>query len=143
MAETFNDTLDVAREAVRPRSFSRPYWAATRDKRLVLQYDRVSGRYQFFPRATGIASGRRQLEWREVSGRGEVFSYTIARRARPPFQGHEPFLIVVVTLEEGVNVMANMVGCGADEIRIGLRVVPHWHPLPDGTHLLMFQPDRG
>jgi hypothetical protein len=21
-------------------------------------------------------------------------------------------------------------------------VKPHWHPLDDGTHLLMFQPDR-
>ncbi len=70
MADILKDTLDVAREAVKPRSFSRPFWAATRDKRLVLQYDRTNGQYQFFPRATGIATGRRALEWREVSGKG-------------------------------------------------------------------------
>jgi len=23
-----------------------------------------------------------------------------------------------------------------------MKVKPHWHPLEDGTHLLMFQPDR-
>ncbi len=142
MADTLNDTLVVAREAPKPRSFSKPFWQATRDKKLMIQYCRRSGRYQFFPRATSIHSGRRDLEWREVSGKGEIFTYTVARRARPPFQGHEPFLIVVVTLDEGVNVMANMIRCGLDEIRIGMRVVPHWAPLPDGTHLLMFEPDR-
>jgi hypothetical protein len=24
-----------------------------------------------------------------------------------------------------------------------MRVKPYWHPLDDGTHLLMFQPDNG
>jgi hypothetical protein len=86
---------------------------------------------------------RRQLllEWREVSGKGEIFSYTIARRARPPFQGHELFLIGLVTLDEGVNVMANIVHCGLEKIRIGLRVKPFWLPLANGTHLLMFEQD--
>jgi uncharacterized OB-fold protein len=136
-----NDTLDVAREPPTPRSFSRAYWEATREKRLILQYDRRSGKYQFFPRATSIYDGHRDLEWREVSGKGEVFSYTIAHRARPPFQGHEPFAIGLVTLDEGVNVMGNIVHCTRDRLRIGLRVKPFWMPLKNGTHLLMFEPD--
>ena len=137
-----NDTSGVTRETPPSRTFSKPYWDATREKKLLLQYDPQSSRYQFFPRPTGIATGRRALEWREVSGKGEVFTYTVAHRAREPFRGHEPFLIVLVTLDEGVNVMANMVDCGLDDIRIGLRVKPHWAPLPNGTHLLMFTPDR-
>jgi len=70
-----------------------------------------------------------------------VFSYTIAHRARPPFQGHEPFAIGLVTLDEGVNVMANIVHCSRDRLKIGLRVKPFWAPLANGTHLLMFEPD--
>jgi uncharacterized protein len=135
------DTLGVTREPPTPRSFSRAYWEATREKRLILQYDRRSGRYQFFPRATSIYNGHRDLEWREVSGRGEVFSYTIAYRARPPFQGHEPFAIGLVTLDEGVNVMGNIVHCTRDQLKIGLRVKPFWMPLANGAHLLMFEPD--
>jgi len=109
---------------------------------LLLQYDPKVGRYQFYPRATGIATGNRKLEWREVSGKGEIFSFTVARRTREPFRGHEPFLIVLVTLDEGVNVMANMIDCTLEEMKIGLRVKPYWAPLPNGTHLLMFTPDR-
>lgn len=141
-ATQIKDTLNIQREIPPPRSYSQPYWEATRDKKLLLQYDPKVGRYQFFPRAAGIATGHRDLEWREVSGKGEVFSFTIARRTREPFRGHEPFFIVLVTLDEGVNVMANMVDCSLEEMKIGLRVKPYWHPLPNGTHQLMFTPDR-
>lgn len=137
----FDDTLKVPRGPSAPRSFSRAYWDATRERRLLMQFDSKVGKYQFPPRATSIHTGRRSLEWREVSGRGEVFSYTIARRAPPPFAGHEPFLIALVVLDEGVSVMANLVGLGEEEPHIGMRVVPFWAPLPDGTNLLMFQPD--
>jgi len=137
-----NDTLDVPREAPKPRTFAKPFWEATREKKLLLQYDRRDGSYQFPPRPTGMRSGRRDLEWREVSGKGKIFTFTVARRAREPFRGHEPFLIAMVTLDEGVNVMANIVNCPLDDMAIGVRVKPFWAPLPDGTHLLMFEPDR-
>lgn len=137
-----NDTRDVPREAPKFRSFSKPFWEATRDKKLLLQFDPAVGKFQFYPRATSIYTGRRALEWREASGRGAVHSFTVARRARPPFQGKEPFFIAVVTLDEGVNVMGDMVNCAWDEMKIGLRVKPYWHPLPDGFHMLMFTPDR-
>lgn len=136
-----NDTLSVTREPPKPRTFSKAYWDATRAKRLIVQYDKRSGNYQFFPRATSIYNGHRDLEWREVSGKGEIFSFTIAYRARAPFQGHEPFVIGLVTLDEGVNVMGNIVHCTRDRLKIGLRVKPFWTPLANGTHLLMFEPD--
>jgi len=142
MSTPLNDTLSVKREAPKPRSFSRPFWEATREKKLLVQFSRGSGKYQFFPRATSIYNGRRDLEWREVSGKGEIFTYTIARRAREPFQGHEPFFIATVTLDVGVNVLANVVHCALEDMRIGMPVVPFWAPLPNGTHLLMFQPAR-
>jgi uncharacterized OB-fold protein len=136
------DTLDVKREPVPHRTFSKAYWDASREKKLIIQYDPRTKRYQHFPRPASIVTGHRALEWREVSGKGEIFSYTIARRTREPFAGHEPFFLVLVTLDEGVNVMGNMVGCAHEEMKIGLRVKPYWAPLSNGTHLLMFQPDR-
>ena len=141
-SNVLNDTFDVKR-AIKPFSFSRPFWEATRHKKLVIQYCRRTGKFQHHPRPTSIFTGRRRdIEWREVSGKGEVFSWTIARRGPAPFHGHEPYLVASVTLDVGVNVIANMVHCAADEIRIGMKVMPCWMPLEDGTHLLMFEPDR-
>ena len=50
-------------------------------------------------------------------------------------------MIGLVTLDEQVNVMANIVHCDRDRLNIGLRVKPFWAPLSNGTHLLMFEPD--
>jgi uncharacterized OB-fold protein len=138
-----NDLLDIERPLPPARSFSAPFWDATREKRLVIQYDRVADAYQFYPRPTSIHTGRRaNLEWREVSGRGKVFSYTIVRRARPPFRDREPYIVAMVTLNEGVNVMSNIIHCSEDELATGMLVKPYWHALPDGRHLLLFEPDR-
>ncbi len=143
MSTPVNDTLNVKREPPPARSYSKPFWEATREKKLVIQYDTQAKQYQFYPRATSIHTGRRsKLEWREVSGKGEVFSFSVIRRARPPFEGNEPFVLAVVTLDEGVNVMGNLVHCTVEEIKIGLKVKPFWAPLPNGTHLLMFEPER-
>jgi uncharacterized OB-fold protein len=137
------DMLTIERPLPPVRSFSAPFWEATREKRLLLQYDRVAEAYQFYPRPTSIHTGRRaNLEWREVSGRGQVFSHTIVRRARPPFRDHEPYFIVMVTLDEGVNVMSNVTNCAPEEMKAGLRLKPYWLPLADGRHLLLFEPDR-
>ena len=140
MNENLNNTLGVERPVPRHYSFSEPYWQGTREKKLLLQYCRTSGQYQFYPRPVSIFSGTRDLEWREVSGRGQVFSWTVAHIARPPFAGHTPYLVATVTLDEGVNVIANLINCPLDRVAIGLRVRPAWTPLPDGTNLLLFEP---
>jgi uncharacterized OB-fold protein len=141
-ADVLNDTFAVKR-AIKPSSFTQPFWAATRAKKLVIQYCRASGKYQHFPRPTSIFTGRKSdIEWREVSGRGEIFSWTVVRRGIVGFHGHEPYLIASVTLDVGVNVIANLVNCTLHEVCIGMKVVPYWLPMDDGMHLLMFQPER-
>lgn len=138
-----NNTFDVSRPDVTPYNFSRPFWEATREKKLLIQYCPASGRYQFLPRPVSIFTGTRKLEWREVSGRGTLFSYTIASRGPDVFRGHEPYAVGMVTLDEGVNIIGNVVNCDRGALRIGMRVAPHWHPMADGKHLLMFQPEQG
>lgn len=135
-----NDTLNIERQAPAFRSYSEPYWNGTKEKKLLVQYDKSVGRYQWYPRATSRFTGKAsQLEWREVKGEGEVYSFTIVRRARPPFQGHEPFFLAVVTLPEGVQIMGNTVGISLEEMKPGLKVKPYWHGLPGGYHMLMWQ----
>ena len=142
MSEKLNDIRDVARAVPRSFRFSRPFWEATRERKLLLQYCPATGRYQFYPRPVSLFTGRTDIEWREVSGRGEVFAYTVAHVARPPFAGHTPFLIATVTLDEGVNIVGDVINCSMDEIAVGMRVRPAWAPLPDGTNLLLFEPDH-
>jgi uncharacterized OB-fold protein len=135
-----NDTLSVPRAPIKPANFSLPFWEGTREKKVLLQYCPRTKQYQYYPRPVSLFTGRRDLEWREVSGHGEIFSYTVARLGNGPFRGHEPYVIALVRLLEGVNVMAHVVRCDLDAIKVGMKVVPFWAPLPDGFNLLMYQP---
>jgi uncharacterized OB-fold protein len=140
--DLLSDTFELKR-SIKPSSFTRPYWEATRERKLLIQYCRATGKYQHHPRPTSIFTGRkRDVEWREVSGHGEIFSWTVVRRGPAAFRGHEPYVVASVTLDVNVNVIANLVRCPLQEVAIGMKVVPYWLPMDDGMHLLMFQPER-
>jgi len=47
-----------------------------------------------------------------------------------------------IQLDEGVNVIADVVNCKAEDLKVGMPVKPYWHPLANGEHLLMWQPDK-
>lgn len=143
MSEQFNDMSGVERVMPRTFRFSQPFWDATREKKVLIQYCPETEQYQFYPRPVSLFTGKRNLEWREVSGRGSIFAYSVAHIARPPFAGHTPYFFATVTLDEGVNVIADVVRCGREQMAVGMRVRPTWAPLPDGTNLLMFEPDSG
>lgn len=138
--QALNNTFAVERAPIKPMSFTKPFWEATREKKLLIQYCRDSKKYQFFPRPTSIYTGKRNLEWREVSGNGFVYSYTITRRTRPPFRGNEPFAIAMVELDEGVRIMADLINVTEDQIKIGMKVKPIWIPLPEGYNLVAYEP---
>jgi uncharacterized protein len=140
--QTVNDTRAIPRGPIHPYAFSRPFWEATREKRLLVQYCPSSRQYQFFPRPISIATGRRRLEWREVNGRGEIYSLSLTHRGIGTFEGHEPYLVILVRLDVGVDVLSNLVNCPSADACIGLRVKPFWLPLDDGRHLLLFEPER-
>ena len=137
-----NDTSSVKR-SIRRYGFSKPYWEGTREKKLILQYCCATGKFQHYPRPVSIYTGRRRdIEWREVSGKGAIFSFCITHRGSSAFRGQEPYAVISVTLDEGVNGIANMMHCTRNELHIDLRVRPCWLPLEDRTNLLMFEPDR-
>lgn len=137
----YNDTLSIQRDAIRPLPFSEPFWAATRGKRLLVQHCPRTGVPQFFPRPVSIATGRSDLEWKEVDGLGEIYSYTVTHVGLKPFRGHEPYVVILARLDIGVDIVSNLVNFREDQLRIGQRIRPFWMPLDDGRHLLLFEPD--
>ncbi len=63
------------------------------------------------------------LTWREMSGRGVVYSYTVVRRSRDPyFADRVPYLVAVVELAEGIRLLSNIVEADPSQVRIGTPV---------------------
>jgi hypothetical protein len=60
------------------------------------------------------------LEWIEASGAGVVHSYSIIHRASvPEFRDRVPYVLAMIDLAEGVQMITNIVGDDALSVQIG------------------------
>jgi uncharacterized OB-fold protein len=117
-----------------------PFWKATKDHRLLIQYCTDTGRAQWFPRSVSLRTGRRHLEWREVSGEGTVYTFTVTQRAWPGHEDRAPYVVALVELPEGVRILANVLHCDPDEVRIGMPVRLCWEHLSQDIEYPAFEP---
>ena len=105
MNKPLKDTLSVKRN-IKHFDFSEPYWEGTKQKKLVLQRCKATGKFQHFPRPVSIFTGRRRdIEWKEAKSadretllqRGDVdyiaasYSITPEREKKVDFAG--PYLL--------------------------------------------------
>ena len=127
------------RPAPEPTSFTRPFWDAARERRLLLQYCTVARKFQHYPRPVSIYTGRKTIEWREVMGTGHVYAFTVTQRAPPAFRGREPYTVATIELDERVRLMSNVVACEPSAVRIGARVRLAWSPTAGGFNFPVFE----
>jgi hypothetical protein len=120
---------------------ARPFWAGARAGKLVLQACADTGRLQHYPRPVSLFTGRRRLEWREVSGRGVVYAHTVVRVPGPGLEGRLPLAVALIELEEGVRIIANILDCKPEDVKIGQRVRLAWDHFDDGTPYPAFRID--
>src|SRR5690242_11834657 len=120
------DILSVDRPLPVPTSVSKPFWDAAKCKELVFQFCPASGRFQHHPRPVSAQTGQRNLEWRRVSGRGQVFAFTVTERGPGPFRSAGRYVVATIELDEGVRIVSNVVNCAPSAVRIGMRVRLFW-----------------
>ncbi len=105
-----------------PTSVSKAYWDSINEENLKIPHCLTCGAVHFYPHALCVRCMSKDLEYRPVSGRGTVYSYTVIRSPQPAFKGLEPYVVANVELDEGVRMMANVLTDDPDSIRIGTRV---------------------
>jgi uncharacterized OB-fold protein len=133
----------VVDELPRPVAISvtRPFWDGLAVDEVRLQRCRACAAWVFYPRPRCAACLSADLEWHTVSGRGTVYSYTVARQAtHPAFAAEVPQLLAIVELDEGVRMTTTIVGVAPDDLRVGLSVAPVFDHGSDGMTLLRFRP---
>jgi uncharacterized protein len=121
---------------------SAPFWDALAQHRIVIQYSPSSQAYVFYPRVRAPGTLVDDLEWREISGMGTLYSYTVARRpVSPHFADAVPQLLAIVEWDEGPRFSTEMVNIDPGELRVGMRVQPVFFDYPeDEVTLLRYEP---
>ncbi|MCZ6558602.1 MAG: Zn-ribbon domain-containing OB-fold protein [SAR324 cluster bacterium] len=119
---------------------TRPFWDAAKAHKFVLQHCGDCGKYVHYPRAICPHCNGRNMDWRDASGEGEIYSFTVARRpAGPAFKEDVPYVIVLVDLKEGPRMLSNLVTDDVDGVRIGQRVKVMFDEVTDEITLPKFE----
>jgi uncharacterized protein len=119
-----------------------PFWSATAQRRLLVPYCRRCGDWIWYPRPLCAACSSTDIEWREHSGRGTIYTFTDVRKGFGAFAGSVPYVIAYVDLDDGPRVLTNIVGAELSELSVGQPVELSWSPTGSGAALPRFTPVR-
>lgn len=109
---------------------SGPFWQAARAHKLLLQFDRKTGRAQFYPRPQSLYS-EHGTEWREACGRGKLLALTLSRVAPKALEHLAPYALGLVQLEEGPRLLAR-IDAPYESLRIGQALTLAWDDRTSG-----------
>lgn len=130
-----------ARPLPRPTPTTQPFWDGARKKKLMLQYDPAARAYQFWPRQCSVLTGKRNVQWKETSGKGAIYAVTETHVPAAGFERREPYLLGLIDLDEGVRIIANLVNMEVADAKIGARVKVVWEKLSDDINYFAFEPE--
>jgi uncharacterized OB-fold protein len=106
-----------------PTKETQPYWDGCKQHELRVQKCAACGHHQFYPRLYCTTCMSDRVEWVKTSGRAKILSYTIIYRpVTQAFAGNVPYVVAMVTLDEGPQMMTNIVGCEPEKVHIGMPV---------------------
>lgn len=120
-----------------------PFWQAAAEHRLVVQRCSACGRTRLPPAPVCPACRSPESDWKTLSGRGAVYTYTVVHR--PIAAGQPlPFVIAVIALEGagGVRMISNVVAVEPTEVRVGLPVELVWEDMSAELAIPRFRPVR-
>jgi len=121
--------------------WAKPFWEACREKRLAIQKCKECGKHVFYPRIACPHCFSDRLDWVEASGKGTVYTYSVVVSNAPSaFIKDMPYVIAVIRLEEGVQMLSNVVECKPEDVRCDMPVEVTFEKLDEQFTLPKFRP---
>jgi uncharacterized OB-fold protein len=112
-----------------------PFYEAAAAGRLLIKACLACGQAFHYPRDLCPFCISDRTEWREASGRGAIYAFTVMRRA--PI----PYAVASVALAEGPQMLTNIVDCDFDALSSGMPVRVVFRPTDGGPPVPMFTPE--
>ncbi len=127
-------------------AFTRPYWDAAAEGRLLLRRCRGCGRAHHYPREFCPYCWSEDTVWEQASGLATLYTWSVVHlNDLPPFSARVPYTAAVVDLAEGPRMMTEIVDCEERDLAVGLVLGVAFRREVDGTRefaVPVFRPSR-
>lgn len=100
-----------------------PYWQAAKRREFVAQRCRSCGYTHLPPGPACTNCLSADQDWVRLSGRGTIYSYGVYYQCwHEGFAGDIPYNVALISLEEGLQIVSQVIGCDNEELDCGLAV---------------------
>ncbi|MGO9927962.1 MAG: Zn-ribbon domain-containing OB-fold protein [Mycobacterium sp.] len=118
-----------------------PFWQGCQSGELRYQRCEACGLSNFPPTEHCRQCLSSELRWQQSNGRGEIYSWTVVHRPVTA-EFEPPYAPAIITLDEGYQMLTNVVGVAPDELAIGMRVQVQFHAVGADVTLPYFTSQR-
>ncbi|TSD40318.1 Zn-ribbon domain-containing OB-fold protein [Rhodococcus sp. KBS0724] len=134
--------IDTSRRPVpHPTALTVPFWEGCKRRVLTVQRCEDCGNHVFIPQSFCPVCLGADLSWVESGGVGSVVSYSVIWRAQTPaFEA--PYVVAIVRVDEGYEMLSNIVDADPSEVSIGARVRVKFVDIDSQTTLPCFRLTR-
>lgn len=124
-----------------PSPWSKPFWEGCKKHELLIQECEDCDAKIFYPKLFCPNCFSSNLQWVKASGKGKVYTFTVVYSYQPTeFTDDVPYVIAVVKLAEGVQMMSNIIDCKPEDVRCDMDVEVIFENIEDGITLPKFRP---
>jgi len=122
---------------------SKIYWDAANDNKLMVQYSIETKEYFLYSKQLTNAADSKNIEWRQVSGKGKIYSFTIVYApAGPAFKDDTPYIVASIELDEGARIISNLLTDDIEKVSIGDYVKVVFEKQNDGFTIPKFELEK-
>lgn len=119
---------------------TQPFWDGCREGKFLIRHCNACGRDHFYPRPFCPTCWSDDVAWKEASGRGTLYTYSIVHvNDLPPFAERVPYVAAVVELDEGPRVMTNIEGLAFEDLCVDMPVVVDFKAISDDITIPLFR----
>lgn len=124
-----------------PDEVSRPFYEGARQHKLMIQKCAECGVpiWPVKPRCDNCGSA--EISWIQASGKGTLYSFTLVHQLyHSGFADEMPYNYAEVSLDEGLRIPSNIVGCPNSELKIGMALEVTFDDISESVTLPRFKP---
>ena len=114
---------------------TKPFFDAAAEGRFLIKRCTACGEAHWYPRTICPFCHSDQTVWEESKGEGVVYSFSILRKSPTG-----PYALAYVTLDEGPNVLTNILDVAPEDVKIGMRVKVKLQDTEGGPPVPVFVP---
>ena len=116
------------------------FWNGLKQRKLLAQTCKKCEEVFFPPRGRCPVCSSNDFKWEELSGKGELYSWTEIHM--PPLASSEPYLLGIINLQEEVGRIITRIEVEPDKLTIGMKMAIDYVDVTDDLTLCIFKKEK-